>query len=252
MVQLPEKLLEKLAGARKVAMLTGAGISAESGIKTFRDPDGLWSRLNPEELASMEGFLANPDVVWAWYRQRVQIINGTGPNPGHYAIAEMQNMFPKFSLATQNVDRLHQRAGSKNVQELHGNIVENHCARCRKPYTGEIDTNNASLPRCTYCGGMIRPSVVWFGENLPVEALENAEQAAVDCDVYFSVGTSAEVYPAAGLPIIAHRAGAFVVEVNPNVTSLTSIADAVLRSPAGVALPALVEALKKRMAPGRN
>jgi NAD-dependent deacetylase len=136
---------------------------------------------------------------------------------------------------------LHQQAGSENVLELHGNIIDNHCARCQKPYEQEIDLTGKEVPRCTYCGGMIRPSVVWFGEMLPADAIDGASDAAENCDVFFSVGTSAEVYPAANLPIIARRNGAFIVEVNPNITPLTHYSDVHLRAPSGIALPELLE-----------
>jgi len=238
-------LIEKMASANHVAVLTGAGVSAESGIKTFRDPDGLWAKLNPMELASVDGFMANPELVWDWYQHRREIVNQSKPNPGHYALAEMENLFPKFSLITQNVDRLHQSAGSKKVWELHGNIIDNHCLNCKKPFIGEINLAGKQLPVCSYCGGRIRPSVVWFGEMLPQEVIRYAEQSAQNCDIFFSVGTSAEVYPAANLPVIAKRNGAFVVEVNPNKTSFSSYADIHIQEPSGVALPELVRKFRE-------
>jgi NAD-dependent deacetylase len=157
----------------------------------------------------------------------------------------MEKMFPVFTLITQNVDRLHQTAGSKRVIELHGNIIENHCLDCKKPYIGETILPDKQLPRCSYCGGMIRPSVVWFGEMLPVGAIDKAVLAANDCDVFFSVGTSSEVYPAAHLPTQALRSGAYLVEVNPNKTALTINVDDKLAEPSGIALPALLEEFKK-------
>jgi NAD-dependent deacetylase len=244
-MDVPEVLLERLAEADHVVVLTGAGVSAESGIKTFRDPDGLWAKLNPAELASVDGFMANPDMVWSWYQHRRNIINSTTPNPGHYAIAEMQYLFTKFTLITQNVDRLHQTAGSKIVHELHGNIIENHCYKCKEPFTDEIDYKSNTPPLCKACGGLIRPSVVWFGEMLPFETLKYAQEATAASDVFFSVGTSAEVYPAADLPMIALRNGAFVVEVNPNKTAISSYVHTRLKEPSGVALPLLIEKLKK-------
>jgi NAD-dependent deacetylase len=244
-MEIPKILLEKMLHAEYVVVLTGAGISAESGIKTFRDPDGLWAQLNPQELASVDGFMANSDMVWQWYRHRLDIVNHAMPNPGHYAIAEMEELFPVFKLITQNVDRLHQRAGSKSVYELHGNIVENHCFDCKRPFIGETNLPELQIPRCPDCGGKIRPSVVWFGEMLPYDALLASEEAANECEIFFSVGTSAEVYPAANLPIIAKRAGAFVVEVNPNKTSISSYMDVCLSYPSGEALPKLLEEYKK-------
>ena len=245
MIDIPEILIEKLKVAGYVAVLTGAGVSAESGIKTFRDPDGLWAKLNPQELASVDGFMANPELVWSWYQHRVEIVNSSKPNPGHYAIAGMEKLFPKFTLITQNVDRLHQKSGSTKVLELHGNIVENHCFDCKEEFFGAINLPDKQLPRCPLCGGRIRPSVVWFGEMLPAETLEDATDAASDCDVFISVGTSAEVYPAANLPMQAKRNGAYVVEVNPNITAISNYVDLKIPYPSGVALPVIVESLKK-------
>ncbi len=242
---IPESLLEALEKARSITVLTGAGVSAESGIKTFRDPDGLWSQFNPAELASVDGFMSNPELVWQWYQYRRQIINNAMPNAGHYAIAEMEKLFKNFVLVTQNVDRLHQRAGSSKVWELHGNIIDNHCFNCKRPYIGETNLPDKQLPKCPVCGGLIRPSVVWFGELLPFEALSAAEEAAYNCDVFLSVGTSAEVYPAANLPLIAKRSGAFVVEVNPNRTAISHYMDVCLRETSAVALPKLIEEYKK-------
>jgi NAD-dependent deacetylase len=242
-------LLETLRNAKRVAVLTGAGISAESGIATFRDPDGLWAKFRPEELASMDGFLKNPTLVWEWYQARREVIDRVKPNPGHYALVELQKYYEErgatFNLITQNVDRLHQAAGSRSVIELHGNIIENYCSRCKKPHEYVYATNPAQKepPRCTYCGGMIRPAVVWFGEMLPVEALEAASDAASTCDVIFSIGTSAEVYPAAGLPVEAKRNGAMFIEVNPNDTAITRFADVKISAPSGEALPALLQAM---------
>ncbi len=239
----PDETIELLAGMESIAVLTGAGISAESGVATFRDKDGLWSRFNPAELASMDGFLANPQLVWDWYQYRRGIIDSVQPNPGHRALAEMEELFPRFTLSTQNVDRLHQSAGSRKVLELHGNIIDNFCVDCRKTFefpTGEIE----EIPRCE-CGGLIRPSVVWFGEMLPEDVLRASDMAARQAQVYFSIGTSAEVFPAAQLPLIAQNHGAVLVEINPHETQLSSVADFSLRMPAGEALPALVERIKQ-------
>ena len=239
-----QSLIDILAKANWVAVLTGAGVSAESGISTFRDPDGLWSKFNPMELASIDGFMSNPNRVWEWYQYRRNIIHSTKPNAGHKAISEMQNLFPDFHLITQNVDRLHQTAGSEGVLELHGNIIENHCFECKKPYTKEIDLSENSISHCD-CGGMIRPSVVWFGEMLPHKVLAQSELIAEKCDVFFSIGTSAEVYPAASLPIIAKKNGAKVVEINPNVTAISYLMDYVIRGTSAETLPLIVEEIKK-------
>jgi len=243
-MNIPNELIERLSEAKHVVVLTGAGVSAESGIKTFRDPGGLWAKYNPAELASMDGFMGNTELVWSWYQHRLEIINNTQPNPGHKAIAEMADMFPKFTLITQNVDRLHHRAGSEDVIELHGNIVENYCVDCRTPYEGEANLPDNQLPVCGECGGKIRPNVVWFGEMLPSAALRAAEEAATACDLFFSAGTSAEVYPAANLPMIAKRAGSLLVEVNPNVTVLSQSADIKIKLPSGIAFPEILDKYK--------
>ncbi|MCX7880496.1 MAG: NAD-dependent deacylase [Ignavibacteria bacterium] len=245
-MEIPDDLIDALTCANFVAALTGAGVSAESGIKTFRDPDGLWAKFNPMELASIDGFLSNPQRVWDWYQYRREVINNAKPNPGHYALAEMEKLFPQFTLITQNVDRLHQKAGSKKVIELHGNIIENHCFQCKRPFEGETALPDGEIPKCPSCGGLIRPSVVWFGELLPFDALTEAEQSATECNVFFSIGTSAEVYPAANLPLIAKRSGALVVEVNPNYTALTPYVDFKISETSAVALPAIVEEVKRK------
>lgn len=247
MIEIPDILIEKLSKANSVAILTGAGVSAESGIKTFRDPDGLWAKFNPAELASVNGFMANPELVWEWYSMRMDVIRNSEPNKGHYAIAKLENMFPAFTLITQNVDRLHQRAGSQNVLELHGNIVENHCFKCKAPFKGETSLPDKQLPKCLKCGGNIRPSVVWFGENLPVKALNGAEHAAKRADVFFTIGTSGEVYPAANLPLIAKDNKAFVVEINPNTTALTPYLDLHLSGASGEIMPIIIEQLNNKM-----
>lgn len=245
MIYITEEFLERLRKARHIAILTGAGVSAESGVKTYRDPDGLWAKLNPMELASIDGFLANPRVVWQWYKDRWELLQNIKPNPGHFAIAEMERIFPRITLITQNVDRLHQKAGSANVIELHGNLVENHCMDCKEPFSWDIEPPVKEIPRCKFCQGIIRPSVVWFGEMLPVSAIEEAERAALMCDIFFSIGTSAEVYPAASLPYTARRNGAYIVEVNPNTTTLTQYVNIRLDAPSGVALPLMLEQYRK-------
>lgn len=239
------EIVKRLYEAEKIMILTGAGVSAESGIQTFRDPDGLWTKMNPAELASAEGFMANPELVWNWYQHRREIMGSKKPNPGHYAIAELQTIIPNVMLFTQNIDRLHQIAGAVNVFELHGNIVDNHCMDCQKSFINDIDKFSTSPPVCPHCGGKVRPSVVWFGEMLPYEILTKAQETAASCDIFFNVGTSAEVYPAADLPLIALRNGAFVVEVNPNKTVISNYVHARLEAPSGVAFPALLEEYKK-------
>jgi NAD-dependent deacetylase len=244
-MEINNNFIEILSQAQHVTVLTGAGVSAESGIKTFRDPDGLWTKFNPQELASVSGFMANPKLVWDWYSYRRDIVNHAEPNPGHFALAEMEMLFPKFTLITQNVDRLHQRAGSTNVVELHGNIMENFCLNCRKPYNAETALPEGEIAKCAYCGGLIRPAVVWFGEMLPANAINAAYKGVENCDVLFSVGTSGEVYPAAQLPSMAKHAGAIVVEVNPNKTSISYYMDYVFNNPSGEVLPIIVEKIKE-------
>lgn len=232
-----------LRAARAAAVLTGAGISAESGVPTFRDAQtGLWSRFKPEELATPEAFRRNPRLVWEWYAMRRARVAGVLPNPGHQALAELEQRVPEFLLATQNVDGLHQRAGSRKVVELHGNITRTKCfdenvVVARWEDTGEIP------PRCPRCGGMLRPDVVWFNETLPPDAFAQALTAARRCEVFFSIGTSALVYPAASLPAEALAAGGVVVEVNPQETPLTPDSTHFLQGPAGRVLPALVRAV---------
>jgi NAD-dependent deacetylase len=234
------RLLAALRGARSVAVLTGAGISAESGIPTFRDAQtGLWARFRPEELATPAAFQRDPQLVWDWYEWRRGLVSAAVPNAGHRALARLQSLVPRFALVTQNVDGLHQCAGSSGVIELHGNIHRNKCfaegiAVSAWPETG------ARPPRCPHCGGPLRPDVVWFGEALPPDALARAEAAARDCDVFLSVGTSAAVFPAAQLPVTALKSGACVIEVNRDPTPLTPVATFGLQGPAGEILPRLL------------
>ena len=235
-----DKLISKLKDAKSVAVFTGAGISAESGVPTFRGEDGLWKKFRPEELANFDAFMRNPDLVWEWYKYRKQIIANIKPNPGHYALVEMEKHYKNFAIITQNIDNLHRRAGSKTVYELHGNIERNYCLDCRKSFSNEEIFTQEKAPRCT-CGGLIRPDVVWFGEFLPQDQWDAGEAAAERAEVFFSVGTSAVVYPAASLPMIAKRAGAFVVEINLGRTELSHQADEVLIGKSGEILPKIVD-----------
>lgn len=240
-IDIPRELIEKLAQARRVAVLTGAGISAESGIPTFRDAlTGLWANYDPQELATPEGFARNPKLVWEWYAVRRARIAGVQPNPGHLALAALEQRYADFTLVTQNIDSLHQRAGSHEVIELHGNIARVKCTR-EDIIVSEF-AEDESPPRCP-CGAYLRPDVVWFGEMLPAGALARAEEAAERCEMFLSIGTSAEVYPAAELPLRALSAGATVVEINPERTALTRHAHFALPGAAGVVLPQLLEKL---------
>ena len=242
-----ESLIEEAAAAlknaRHVCVLTGAGISAESGIPTFRDAlTGLWANFNPEDLATPEAFERDPKFVWDWYEFRRELIRQAEPNPGHFALAELAGRVPRFTLVTQNVDGLHQRAGSKGVLEYHGNILRDRC--CVEQVIAErSEDSRHGLPRCAACGGLLRPDVVWFGEAIPPGPMLAAAAAAESCDVFLSIGTSSLVYPAASLAESALRAGATVIEVNPDRTDLSPAADVVLGGPSGLLLPRLLDAL---------
>ena len=242
-VNIPPPVASQLRDAQVVAVLTGAGISAESGVPTFRDAmTGLWAKFDPRELATPSAFARQPKFVWDWYAFRRERVAEAKPNPGHLALAAIEQRVPQFKLITQNVDGLHQKAGSSCVVELHGNIQRVKCSRGCGVVEHWTDGSVDEPPRCARCGAFLRPDVVWFEEMLPADALREAEAAAGRCDVLFVVGTSAEVYPAAALPHYAARAGATVIEVNPETTALSSAADHTLRGPAGVILPALVAA----------
>lgn len=238
------RLTSKLKEAACVVAFTGAGMSAESGVPTFRGKDGIWKKFKPEELASFDAFIRNPDLVWDWYRHRKQILMSVRPNPGHFALAEMEKLFPQFTVITQNIDNLHRRAGSRTVYELHGNIERNYCIGCGMKYPDEKIPAFDGAPRCTQCSGLIRPDVVWFGELLPAEEWNASVAAAERADVFFSLGTSAVVYPAASLPVTAKRAGAYVIEINIEPTELSHQMDEVLLGKSGDLLPRLVDFLK--------
>ncbi len=237
------KLIETLRSARSVVVLTGAGISAESGVPTFREAQtGLWAKYNPEELATPQAFRRNPKLVWEWYGWRRELVAQAKPNPGHLALAELEQRVPNFTLITQNVDGLHRRAGSRNVVELHGNIQRTICFEERQVIESWEETDQAP-PRCPRCGALLRPDVVWFGESLPQSALAAAFEAAEKSDLFFAIGTSALVQPAASLPLIALEQGATLVEINPDETVLSHRMTYSLRGPAGQLLPALLKKL---------
>ncbi len=239
-----EELLRRLRQAQSVAVLTGAGVSAESGVPTFRGPEGLWKKFRPEELATFDAFRRNPKLVWEWYEYRRSLIREISPNPGHYALAELEAMVADFWLITQNVDGLHRRAGSRNVLELHGNIMRNRCARCGAVVEELAIGPESGLPQCS-CGGLLRPDVVWFGECLPERTWEKAVAAAHRAEVFFSIGTSAVVYPAASLPLEAKGSGAYVVEINFEPTPLSSVVDEAIQGKSGEVLPLLLAQLRK-------
>jgi NAD-dependent deacetylase len=240
----PPALRTALSRAKRICVFTGAGISAESGVPTFRGGDGIWKKFKPEELATFEGFRKNPALVWEWYRMRKEVMTTVRPNAGHSAIVDLERFY-RVTVITQNVDNLHRRAGSSVVHELHGNIERNYCTGCGKFYSDpELDLASVSVPLCTRCAGMIRPDVVWFGELLPEQEWNAAHDAARWADVFFCVGTSGVVYPAASLPSVAKQSGAMTVEINVEPTELSRSMDESLIGLSGELLPAIVRAVE--------
>lgn len=231
---------EWLREAASVLVLTGAGISAESGVPTFRGPGGLWRNYRPEDLATPEAFARDPRLVWQWYDWRRSLIARAQPNEGHRALAALERRKETFLLVTQNVDGLHERAGSRRVVKLHGDIWRVRCTACGAVSRDERAPLPELPPRC-HCGGLLRPDVVWFGEPLPAAAWREAEAAARSADLMLLVGTSAVVYPAAGLAPLARGAGARVMEVNVEETPVSGLADCSLRGRAAELLPRLLE-----------
>ncbi|MGH9794781.1 MAG: SIR2 family NAD-dependent protein deacylase [Candidatus Acidiferrales bacterium] len=230
---------EWLRTAQTLAVLTGAGISAESGLPTFRGPNGLWRNHRPEQLATPQAFARDPQMVWEWYDWRRSVHAGKEPNAGHRALAELERRATEFLLVTQNVDSLHERAGSRAIVHLHGSLWRVRCVACGEEQTNEQVPLDPLPPRCG-CGAMQRPAVVWFGEQLPQREFAAAVSAARQAEVFLVVGTSSLVYPAAALPRIALESGARVIEVNPEATELTPSAHASLRGLAGELLPELI------------
>lgn len=250
-LEIPHVLFERLRSASRVVALTGAGASEESGIPTFRDPQtGLWAKYDPMVLATAEAFERNPKLVWDWYEWRRGVRRETKPNAGHYALAEMQELLPQLIVITQNIDGLHCLAGSRDVVELHGNLQRNKCSR-ENVVVGRADARptHDGMLACPNCGALLRPDVVWFGESLPHAEIERAFQESRRCDILFSIGTSAVVEPAASLPRLAKSSGAFLIEINPNETPISKIADVTLRGKAGAVLPEMVVQLKRTMLP---
>jgi NAD-dependent deacetylase len=242
MIEFPAELLRRFKSACRVGVLTGAGVSAESGVPTFRDAQtGLWANFKPEELATPEAFRRNPKLVWEWYAWRREKVSSVHPNAGHVALVELEQRVPEFTLITQNVDALHQRAGSRNVIELHGNIMRTKCFD-EDVIVSHWRDDGEVPPRCPKCHGHLRPDVVWFGEMLPDGAIDEAMRVSGACDLFLSIGTSSVVYPAAMLPELALRSGATVVEINPGETPLTNLATFSLRGASGVVLPELLRA----------
>jgi NAD-dependent deacetylase len=228
-----EELIQELLNARRVVALTGAGISAGSGIPTFRGSGGLWEGYPVEEVATVEGFERNPELVWRFYDERRRNIAKAKPNRAHEVLALMENLYD-FWVITQNIDGLHTRVGSKNVLELHGNIWRVKCTECGARYYNYEVPLKEIPPKCKKCGGLLRPDVVWFGE--PVYDAEKAYEVSENCDVMFVIGTSAKVYPAAHLPRLAWSNGAKIVEINPEKTHISTYAHFIIREPATKAL----------------
>lgn len=238
-----EKAAQLLAHAQRIVCLTGAGVSAESGVATFRNAEtGLWSQFAPQQLASQEGFSADPGLVWRWYMHRLDMVERAWPNAGHDALAALERLAASFTLVTQNVDDLHERAGSRRILHLHGRIARFHCNRCHFEHDLLPSERRASEPpACHNCGGLIRPSVVWFGENLPRRVLDHAWREAERCDLLLVVGTSGVVYPAAHLPLVAKQSGARIVDVNPEPSEISALADVFLQGPSGELLPQVTQ-----------
>ncbi|WP_372844471.1 NAD-dependent deacylase [Psychrobacter sp.] len=252
-----ERAAELLKAKQRICLLTGAGISAESGIPTFRDKQtGLWENYRAEDLATPDAFARDPKLVWSWYQWRRQLVASKKPNPAHTALAQWQyhsqSTNQQLTLITQNVDDLHEQAGS-TVTHLHGNLWRNRCSRCETPYQNQNSSKSAydsedsidfdeALITCQHCDGYIRPDIVWFGESLPAQAWQIAEDAAADCEVFISIGTSSLVYPAAGLAQSAKHNGAKIIEINPYPTPNTLV-DITLAAKAGVILPALIKTM---------
>ena len=231
-----------LKGAKKIVFVTGAGISQESGIPTFRGKDGLWRKYDAMQLATIDAFYENPKLVWEWYNERRNNIFKSQPNSGHKAIAELEN-YADVIVLTQNIDGLHQKAGSSKVLELHGSIIRIKCSVCN--FNAEIFSEFSDLPPLCECGNILRPDVVWFGEGLPQKVWQEAIIHANTCDVMFIVGTSLVVSPANTLPMYAKNNDSILVEINPDETIMTSDMDLSIRSPSAKVLPELVSILKK-------
>ncbi len=234
-----QEVKTRLAGARSVTVLTGAGISADSGVPTFRGADGLWQNYRAEELATPEAFTRDPRLVWEWYNWRRELLATRSPNAAHRALVELERRVERFWLITQNVDGLHPDAGSLKLSEIHGNIWKVRCTQC-----GQVETNRAVpiplLPRCTTCGGLLRPHIVWFGESLDPDDLDRSVTAVGSCEVLLIVGTSGLVYPAASFASLAKQAGAFVAEINLDPTPNSQIVDIAIGGRAAEVVPELL------------
>jgi NAD-dependent deacetylase len=241
---LTQKLLSRLKNASAITVLTGAGISAESGVPTFRGKDGIWENKKLEELATPGALKQNPELFWKFYDWRKKLIQGVKPNLGHYALVDFERIYSDFHLITQNIDNLHRVAGNTDLIELHGNIFNTKCSECDQEYDEEIDNSN-ELPKCPACSGLLRPDVVLFGENLEQTNIRRAQEVSAICEVFFSIGTSSLVEPAASLPFLAKANGSYIVEINSEETPLSQHADECLRGSAAKILSALVIVIEK-------
>jgi len=249
--QLLDTIAARLASAHSVVVLTGAGVSAESGVPTFRDAQtGLWTRYDPQQLATPEAFAADPALVWRWYIHRRTLVRRAEPNAGHWALAELAQRLRDVVVVTQNVDGLHRRAGSRDVIELHGNLMQTR-RTSDDAFVSTWDETQVP-PVCPDTGALLRPNVVWFGEMLPARALETALARAQNCDVFLAVGTSGVVYPAASLAPLARDHGATLVEINPEPTALSAQADYVVRATSARALPALTSNVARQLGHDRE
>jgi NAD-dependent deacetylase len=241
---LSQKLLTRLKNASAVTVLTGAGMSAESGVPTFRGKDGIWENKKVEALATTQTLENDPQLFWKFYDWRKKLINEVKPNLGHYALVDFERIYEDFLLVTQNVDNLHRTAGKEKIFELHGNIFHTKCSKCDK-IPEESLSQGPLVPMCNSCGGQLRPDVVLFGENLDEKKLRQAQEAAAGSEIFFSLGTSSIVEPAASLPYLAKANGSYVVEINPEETPLSEHVDECLRGATGKLLPALVIVIEK-------
>ncbi len=240
---IPSTLSDTLRDSRLTVAVTGAGISAASGIPTFREAQtGLWEKFKPEELATRQAYEANPRQVWDWYQWRRDLIAKAQPNPGHQALVDLETAAKDFQLITQNVDGLHQKAGTKNIIEFHGNIRRDKCLNRNTPLN-QVSYGEEKPPRCPCCGGFVRPDVVWFGEAIDTDHLNQAFEVAQRCDVFLSIGTSSQVYPAAGLVELAIESDATTIEINPSRTPISGMVDYFLEGEADKILPAIAKAL---------
>jgi NAD-dependent deacetylase len=250
-----QRAADIIAGSRSLAILTGAGVSRESGVPTYREAQiGVWAKYDPQQLATPHAYLSDPGLGWSWYLHRRELMSSVKPNPGHHALVELEQIVPEMIVLTQNIDGMHHVAGSKDIVELHGNLLRTKCFDdCQGAPTiidlETVDYDDKLPPPCPHCGAYLRPDVVWFTEMLVPDDLNRAIQTSQSCDVMLVVGTSGVVQPAASMPFHAKRSGATVIDVNPEPSQITPIADVFLQGPSGEVLPRVVDAVKKLRSP---